>query len=176
MANEQKEKPTILFIGRFQPFHLGHLKIIKRYYSKGFFIKIGIGSSNISFTKENPFTFKEREEMIKLSLKKNNIRKYSIFHLPDFKGKDETWRKKVKKIVGKFDFIITGNKWVKEIFEHENIGVFNYEEEKSRHKRFQGKKIRENMAKGKRKGISLATYKYLKKIKGVERIKKLYTS
>jgi len=49
-------KKTLLFIGRFQPFHLGHLLLIKKYLKRGYFIKIGIGSSEKAHQIHNPFS------------------------------------------------------------------------------------------------------------------------
>ncbi len=164
---------NLLFIGRFQPFHLGHLKIIKKYSKKEFFIKIGVGSSEESHKKENPFTFEERKKMIQLALKKEGIKNYSIFALPDFKGADNSWRKNVKKVVGNFNFLITGNVWVRRIFEEGVVGVFSYNENEMRHNGLEGKEIRKDLLRGKRKGIPLEVYRYLVKIKAVERLKNI---
>jgi len=57
-----------LFIGRFQPFHLGHLDAIRFGLSKVENLWIGIGSSNKSNEKRNPFTADERKDMILSSL------------------------------------------------------------------------------------------------------------
>jgi len=77
-------KSKILFIlGRFQPFHLGHLAIIKKYYLRGYKIKIGIGSSQSSHSKRNPFTVHEREKIIRLAFRERGIKGYRIFHIPD---------------------------------------------------------------------------------------------
>ena len=46
----------ILYIGRFQPFHNGHLQLIKSIENKFDQIIIGIGSSQYSHDKNNPFT------------------------------------------------------------------------------------------------------------------------
>jgi len=54
-----------LFIGRFQPFHSGHLDAIKQISEEE--IIIGIGSSQYSKTEENPYSFEERKKMIKKS-------------------------------------------------------------------------------------------------------------
>ena len=51
-------------IGRFQPFHLGHLEAIKFALSKVEYLHIGIGSSNKSHEARNPFTADERKQMI----------------------------------------------------------------------------------------------------------------
>ena len=53
-----------LFLGRFQPFHLGHLDVIKQALKMVDELVIVIGSAQYSHTFENPFTDSEREEMI----------------------------------------------------------------------------------------------------------------
>ena len=59
-----------LFIGRFQPFHKGHLKVIKDIIKKDYRVIIGIGSSQYSHTVDNPFTSDERKKMIQETLLK----------------------------------------------------------------------------------------------------------
>ena len=51
-------------IGRFQPFHLGHVEAVKFALSKVEQLYIGIGSSNKSHQLRNPFTVEERKQMI----------------------------------------------------------------------------------------------------------------
>jgi nicotinamide-nucleotide adenylyltransferase len=55
-----------LFIGRFQPFHPGHLDAIKQISEPE--IIIGIGSSQYSKTTDNPYSFAERKTMIEQNL------------------------------------------------------------------------------------------------------------
>lgn len=52
-----------LFIGRWQPFHLGHKFIVDRVLSQGKKVCIGIRDTSISDS--NPYSFEQREEMIK---------------------------------------------------------------------------------------------------------------
>src|SRR5436189_227334 len=56
------------FIGRFQPFHRGHLAMVRRILESNEEIIVGIGSAQYSHTGENPFTAGERYEMIKRAL------------------------------------------------------------------------------------------------------------
>ena len=51
-----------LLIGRFQPFHLGHLDAIKFALSKVDKIWLGIGSSNKTPGKENPIHCSRKRE------------------------------------------------------------------------------------------------------------------
>ena len=64
---------TGLFVGRFQPFHLGHLSVIKHILEKVDPLIIVIGSSQYSHTLENPFTGGERLTMLKLALDEAGI-------------------------------------------------------------------------------------------------------
>ena len=45
-----------LLIGRFQPFHLGHLEALQFALSKVDKLWVGLGSSNKPVEKNNPFT------------------------------------------------------------------------------------------------------------------------
>ncbi len=108
-----------LFIGRFQPFHSGHLDAIKQISEEE--IIIGIGSSQYSKTEENPYSFEERKKMIKKSLAGLNIN-YRIIAIPDIHDA-KNWVAHVKKIVGKFDVVYTGNNFVKQLFEEKKYKV-----------------------------------------------------
>jgi nicotinamide-nucleotide adenylyltransferase len=54
----------VLFIGRFQPFHKGHEKILAYLLRRYRRITIAIGSSQEKRTGENPFSAKERMAMM----------------------------------------------------------------------------------------------------------------
>jgi adenylylsulfate kinase len=51
-----------LFIGRWQPFHEGHQKLIQKVLDEGKNVCVAIRDTEIS--DENPFTAQEREQMI----------------------------------------------------------------------------------------------------------------
>ncbi|MBS7649487.1 adenylyltransferase/cytidyltransferase family protein, partial [Candidatus Bathyarchaeota archaeon] len=62
-----------LYVGRFQPFHLGHLEAAKYILQNAREIIIVVGSAQESHTLENPFTAGERVYMIRLALNEANI-------------------------------------------------------------------------------------------------------
>ncbi len=83
---------SVLFIGRFQPFHKGHEKIISyllRRYSK---ITIAIGSAKEKRTKDNPFSAAERKEMIRTVLRTHAgwKKRVSFAFLADY-ASNATW-------------------------------------------------------------------------------------
>ena len=108
-----------LFIGRFQPFHSGHLDAIKQISEDE--IIIGIGSSQYSGTKNNPYSFAERKQMIEKNLAKININ-YKITAIPDIHNASK-WVEHVKNIANNFDIVYTGNNFVKKLFQEKKIPV-----------------------------------------------------
>lgn len=52
-----------LFIGRFQPLHEGHIKLIQTVLSEG--KKICIGLRDTEINEDNPYTIEEREKMFR---------------------------------------------------------------------------------------------------------------
>ncbi len=57
-----------LVIGRFQPFHKGHLAVIRYVERQGFEPLVAIGSAQAHHTYHNPFTADERKEMVQAAL------------------------------------------------------------------------------------------------------------
>lgn len=108
---------SCLFIGRFQPFHLGHLDAIKQILKKHRRVIIGIGSAQESFTRKNPFTARERFRMIKAAFEEAGIpkKRYAIIEIPDIKN-DSQWVSHVKSLTPPFDEVFTGSPIVKKLF------------------------------------------------------------
>jgi nicotinamide-nucleotide adenylyltransferase len=111
-----------LFVGRFQPLHIGHLKAIKWILKKCDKIIIVIGSSQESKTDKNPFSLNERKKMIENTLKAEGMEgKYEIIDIPDVHN-DEAWIKNILEKT-KFDIVFTMNDWTKRCFEKYKISV-----------------------------------------------------
>ncbi len=112
-------KKTGLYIGRFQPFHLGHLSAIKQALKQVDFLIIGIGSAQYSGTPKNPYTAKERKAMIRAALKEANISedKCQITPIPDIHH-NAAWPAHVRKLAPPFEVVFVGDAGlVKELFE-----------------------------------------------------------
>lgn len=164
---------SMLIIGRFQPFHIGHLDIIKRYHKKGFFIKIVIGSSQKAHQRKDPFTKEERIDMIKKTLEQHKIKNNKIIFVPDLPS-DTDWVKLIKQKVGKIDVLFTGNPWVKKLFKEEKIELHEYNEKLDRIKGIKAENIRKNLTNTKSKrGLPTAVYQQLRIIRAFDRLKDL---
>ena len=105
-----------LFIGRFQPFHNGHLAIIKQALKNVNHLKIVLGTKQESRTGKNPLTWEERKDIITQTLEAESISNYEIFALNDIPN-DNEYPSYVKENVGNFDIVFSGeNPLVKKLF------------------------------------------------------------
>ncbi len=158
-------------IGRFQPFHNGHLKLILHILDKVKFLKIGIGSSQYSFTKNNPFSFEERKKMIVGSLEEVGVDSshVRIYPIPDMHNIDK-WIKKSIEILEKVDIFYSNNEYIRQIFLEKGfkIGEMN----KYNFSLFNGTEIRNKLVNcvSISKFVPLYVKKYIDEIKGSERI------
>ncbi len=106
-----------LIVGRFQPFHKGHLYLIKKALEKAEKIVFGIGSASI-YNEDNPLSFEQRKLMIIEVIRQEKIenRVLKIVALEDFFD-NEKWLKNLEKQVGKFDLSLGNNDWTNDILE-----------------------------------------------------------
>ena len=112
-----------LLIGRFQPFHKGHLEAVKIGLSKVNNLWIGIGSSNKSNEKRNPFTADERKEMILSSLDSQTLKRVKIFFVPDT-GDHEKWTYHVDSIVPPYDLVFSNDDFTLTLYKKRGKSVF----------------------------------------------------
>jgi len=111
-----------LLIGRFQPFHLGHLDAVLFGLSRTENLFVGIGSSNKSNERKNPFSCEERREMIVSSIEPSMIDRIKIFDIPDIDD-HEKWTFEIDQIVPKYDVVFSNDEFTKTLFEKRKIDV-----------------------------------------------------
>ncbi len=158
---------TAIYIGRFQPLHIGHLDIIKRILKKYDRIIVCIGSSNIRYTKDNPLNASERKHMLNIILKNTN---HKILYIPDSKD-DKAWTNNFIKRTKSYNpnIVYTGNlHTIKLLKKHTKLQIKKIKKEID----ICATEIRENINKNKIY-IPKKIKKYLKKINAYKRIKKL---
>ncbi|EKD24723.1 MAG: hypothetical protein ACD_80C00167G0021 [uncultured bacterium (gcode 4)] len=109
---------TWLFITRAQPWlHAGQIdgiqQALDQWINK---LIVWVWSANKEFTNENPFTYGERKTMIELSAQAllQNI-EVEIFPIPDL-WDNEAWRNYILNNLPPFQYVLTGNARVQEVF------------------------------------------------------------
>jgi nicotinamide-nucleotide adenylyltransferase len=110
-----------LYIGRFQPYHLGHQAVIHKIVEEVDEVVIAIGSAQVSHTPENPFTAGERMTMIYGALEDLRDRCY-IIPLQDV-DRNAVWATHVQSMTPAFDLVYSNNPLVVELFAEEGIEV-----------------------------------------------------
>lgn len=137
---------TGLLIGRFQPFHKGHLYLLHKARKMFHTLIIGVGSVN-KRDLANPFSYTMRKEMIQLVLQKEHLTKFveKIISLEDDPD-DLIWLKNTLVKTGNIDVVLGNNEWVNGIFENAGYSVIRL----PFYKRdlYEGIQIRELMNKG----------------------------
>jgi nicotinamide-nucleotide adenylyltransferase len=109
---------SALFIGRFQPFHKGHLEIIKQILKKNDRIIIVVGSAEKNYISSNPLTAGERYQIIEESLKEALIpaEKYAIIPVRNVNNY-ALWVNHINVYVPPYERLYTGSKIVKACYE-----------------------------------------------------------
>jgi len=113
-----------LLIGRFQPFHLGHLDALEFALSKVEKLWIGIGSSDKPNQKQNPFSADERKQMILSSIDESISDRIQIFYIPDLEN-HEKWIESIDTIVPKFDVIFSNDELTQFLYSKREIKVIS---------------------------------------------------
>lgn len=108
---------SALYIGRFQPFHLGHLDAVKQILKKEHFLIIGIGSAEDNYVPDNPFTASERYQMIEAALSEAKIskEKYSIIPVRNILNY-MLWPDHVDLIFPPYERVYTGSAIVRTLY------------------------------------------------------------
>jgi bifunctional NMN adenylyltransferase/nudix hydrolase len=101
-----KEYGTLVLIGRFQPLHNAHLEIIKRCTALTDQLVIITGSAAQPRTYKNPFTSREREQMIRAATGGLSMRIYVEENI-DTMYNDQAWAVRVQGIVSKYRILGT---------------------------------------------------------------------
>ena len=162
------------YVGRFQPFHLGHRWVIERILKEVDELVIGIGSAQNSHKLDDPFTAGERLLMITFSMKEIRER---VFVIPiiDLEW-NALWVSHVLSLTPPFDIVYSNNPLVHQLFKEKGFEV-----KKSplfKRGEYSGTEIRKKMIAGEEwEGyVPEETSKIIKSVNGVERLRSLTES
>lgn len=95
-----------LFVGRFQPFHYGHLHAVQTILKECDELVLVVGSAQMSHEPDNPFTAGERLEMIRAALDAADAPsdRYLIIPIPDAPA-HRVWVSAVESQTPRFDTV-----------------------------------------------------------------------
>jgi nicotinamide-nucleotide adenylyltransferase len=161
-----------LFVGRFQPLHNGHMAVIEDLFKKHGEVCIVIGSANEQGTQKNPFSAKERMEMMSRALFARGMGTVRLLPIEDFHD-DVLWTGAIKKAV-RFDVAYSRNPWTMECFKRNGVKVAKHRFFHER--KYSGHRIRKLMADGKdwKALVPQEVYDYVKLIGGDVRVKRIF--
>jgi nicotinamide-nucleotide adenylyltransferase len=158
-----------LYLGRFQPYHLGHHQVLKQISKEVDEIIVGIGSAQKSHELENPFTAGERVLMVSSAIKEFDIKHY-VIPIEDIQ-RNSLWVSHVKSMVPPFDIAYTNNPLVIELLREAGVKV----KQSPLFKRvsYSGTHIRGLMLKGKKweQFVPENVIEIIKEINGVKRLR-----
>lgn len=111
-------------MGRFQPFHLGHLDLVKQILEECDEAIIAVTSSQFNYLEKDPFTSGERIEMIHNSLLESSldIRRCFIISLEN-QFNISTWASYLKSALPQFEKVYSGNDYVSMLLADSGISV-----------------------------------------------------
>lgn len=81
----------LVFIGRFAPFHTGHLRVVTEGLKRAKKLVMLLGSSKEARSLRNPWTWEERKEMILASLPSEDAKRVIVIPLLDHLYNDQEW-------------------------------------------------------------------------------------
>jgi len=160
-----------LYVGRFQPYHLGHHRLISQVLEEIDELVIGIGSSQYSHVKKNPFTAGERITMITSSLWEYEN---PIFTIPIFDvNRHAIWVSHVRSMTPKFSVVYTNNPLIAMLFRESGFEVKHLP--LHNRKECSGSEIRRRMIEGEdwQSLVTPQVIEVIEEIDGVERVREV---
>jgi len=91
-------------IGRFQPPHFAHIETIRKALDENDFVTVVVGSSMASTSIRNPFTFEERETMIKAAFSDDELKRLKVVGVEDSAYDFDDWVRRVRAAVANSGF------------------------------------------------------------------------
>ncbi|MFA9425332.1 nicotinamide-nucleotide adenylyltransferase [Natronorubrum sp. A-ect3] len=109
------------YIGRFQPFHNGHLSMVEQIAEDVDELVLGIGSADDSHTVRNPFTAGERIMMLTKSLVDHDLVTYAV-PIEDLE-RNSVWVSHIQSMSPDFDVAYSNNPLVIQLFREAEIEI-----------------------------------------------------
>lgn len=118
-----KPMSVALTVGRYQPFHNGHLQVVKELAETSDEIVICIGSAQVSHELDDPFTAGERIAMIQRSLLDNDVEQFFYTIPVEDLQRNAAWVSHLEAVTPPFDEVYSRNPLVVRLFKEAGYDV-----------------------------------------------------
>jgi nicotinamide-nucleotide adenylyltransferase len=165
-----------LMLGRFQPFHNGHISLTKQILSECDELVIIIGSAQFNFIDKDPFSAGERVLMIHEALKEAEIDLSRCYVIPIANDENNArWLAYLRSMTPPFDVLYSGNDFVKHLVLSQDSSIAVKNPMFAKKEEYNGTNIRHLMQDGKawKHLVPPAVAKVIQQVGGIERIKVL---
>ena len=164
-------------MGRFQPFHLGHMALVTQAMAECDDIIIAVTSTQYNYLEKDPFTAGERIEMIRNALNESGIDpgRYMILGLENQRNV-ATWPAYIRAALPPFQRIYSGNPYVAMLLR--DYGTDVAEPDMVDRERFNASVLRRMMADGGdwRERVPPAVARFVESVGGEERVRTILGS
>lgn len=168
-----------LMLGRFQPFHKGHLGLTKQILSECDELLIIIGSAQFNFIDKDPFSAGERVLMIHEALKEAGVDLSRCYIIPVANDENNArWLAYIRSMVPPFDVLYSGNDFVKYLARSQDSSIVIEDPMFAEINEYNGTNIRRLMQEGKpwEHLVPPAVAKVIQQVGGIVRINMLARS
>ena len=168
-----------LMLGRFQPFHKGHLALTKQILSECDELLIIIGSAQFNFIDKDPFSAGERMLMIHEALKEAGVDLSRCYIIPVANDENNArWLAYIRSMVPPFDVLYSGNDFVKYLARSQDSSIVIEDPMFAEINEYNGTNIRRLMQEGKpwEHLVPPAVAKVIQQVGGIVRINMLARS
>ena len=163
-----------VFMGRFQPFHLGHLSAVRFALRQVDLLYIAVGSAQRSHEVKNPFTSGERLLMIRNALEDASVDSKRIFLVAVLDAPAHScWLSYVDMVIPQYDLVFSNEPLTIRLFREKGLKVVPVPLQKRR--TLSATKVRERILKNGdwESLVPLAVASSINEFGGVQRIREL---
>ena len=159
------------YIGRFQPFHDGHRRMVEEIAAEVDELVLGIGSAGDSHTTRNPFTAGERVMMVTKAVANLPVTTY-VVPIEDL-DRNSVWVSHVQSMSPRFEVAYSNNPLVIRLFEEAGVEVRS--SPMFRRDVLEGTELRDRMIRGEswESLVPPAVADVIAEIDGVERLRRI---
>ena len=159
------------YVGRFHPFHRGHMNVIEEIDDEVDELVVAVGSAQESHTVDNPFTAGERIEMIAKTLEDIEATHY-VIPIEDL-NRNAVWVAHIESMCPPFHAVYSNNPLVMRLFEERGFAI--RETPMFERDRYSGERIRRRMLEGRewRDLVPDAVEQVVDEVDGVQRLREV---